>query len=1119
MILDRSERLARKDLRARNAFRLMVVVFVAMLIAVVAHATLIVQIGAWQLYAVEGIMVAAWIGSGISLVLIRQGRVYPGITVFAGLMIVLLPIVSLFTSGVGLSAGVGIAIGIGLIVLQTLPARSATRFLAAAVVAGALSALLDIFGSQDRVALSQLQTWLPAITVAALAALGLHVARRFYTFGLRTKLLIGFIAISLLVTFLFAFIADRALTEVLTDRVGTTIQTAADSAGRAIGDRLAREVNLLEGLGLNKVIQEGTERKNDAYTGDAAAAAELQQLDREWRGAVAVDDSNAPIIFDHLNNEIASELRRYQRRFSENAVVMVTDRYGGLVAATERPPFFAQTDQAWWRAAWNDGQGAIYIGAPWRDESSQVFASTIAVPLYAPDTTRVIGVLCTSLAFSKVQELLASGDLGATGAAVIVFPDRTTVTAASVGAPMPSSQFAALQTWSEAYREVEFAGTPSLVGQAHVASSADDSFVRNLDWRVVTHQDLVESLEPIARQNRYIVLFGFAIVGLAAGSAAFVSQRLSAPIVRLTRVAEQVAFGDLGVRAPVETLDEVGALATTFNSVTAQVRNLIATLEQSVARRTEQLRASADVGRAAASILDPDHLLREVVNLITNRFGFYYAAVFLIDESGKEAVLRAATGEAGRVLLERRHSLAVGGQSMVGYVTVYRTPRIALDVGDDPVRFANPYLPETRSEIALPLVVGDRVLGALDVQSTESGAFDEASASVLQSMADQIAIALNNATSYADAQSESSRTRALYLASQQVSRLEVDVSTVVEAMMRAAGETLAFDHWWVILLDEQRQHFTTLTSTRTAQRRPVRVTDHVNNPIVRAALEGDARLVNDPEHDLRIQNTPDEERLVLKFISVPIASRGLSIGALTFGRSVDAPDLTARDLEIGKSLASLIAVALENRNLLTQTRQALAELDALNRRLTGETWQAFTRQTSRDGIVWVGQSENGDRAESPEVVEAMSRGKITVRPLEDDVVGVAVPIILRSSTVGVLRLTLPAHEWDADTAAMLESIASHVAQAAENARLVQSAEERAGLEHALAESSDKVRRKTEMDSILQTAAEELARKLSLFRVSVRVGADQRSDAPLHPNGEDSTIEGALQSAPEVRRTR
>ncbi len=141
-------------------------------------------------------------------------------------------------------------------------------------------------------------------------------------------------------------------------------------------------------------------------------------------------------------------------------------------------------------------------------------------------------------------------------------------------------------------------------------------------------------------------------------------------------------------------------------------------------------------------------MLSEVVNRIAGRFGFYYAAVFLLDQTGTYLILREATGEAGRILKERRHRLRVGLDSLVGYAVVKREPRMALNAGDDAVRFANSLLPDTQSEVALPLIVGDQVLGALNVQSTRQNAFDDATIAALQNVAAQIAIALQNAESY-----------------------------------------------------------------------------------------------------------------------------------------------------------------------------------------------------------------------------------------------------------------------------------------------------------------------------------------------------------------------------------
>jgi GAF domain-containing protein len=175
-------------------------------------------------------------------------------------------------------------------------------------------------------------------------------------------------------------------------------------------------------------------------------------------------------------------------------------------------------------------------------------------------------------------------------------------------------------------------------------------------------------------------------------------------------------------------------------------------LEDRVAARTLQLRAVNEVGRVASGILNPEQLITQVVNLITDQFGYYYSALFLVDEKHEWAELHDATGEAGRVLRENRHRLRVGGNSMVGTAISTGQARISQDVGAEPIRFENPLLPYTRSEIALPLIVGDAVLGALDVQSTQEAAFGPQEIDTLQSMVSQVAIAFENARLFQSAQ-------------------------------------------------------------------------------------------------------------------------------------------------------------------------------------------------------------------------------------------------------------------------------------------------------------------------------------------------------------------------------
>ena len=161
-------------------------------------------------------------------------------------------------------------------------------------------------------------------------------------------------------------------------------------------------------------------------------------------------------------------------------------------------------------------------------------------------------------------------------------------------------------------------------------------------------------------------------------------------------------------------------------------------------RRAVQLQVAVEVGQAVSALRDLNQLLSRVTELISERFGFYHAGIFLLDDSGEFAVLQAANSTGGQQMLAKGYSLKVGEVGIVGYVTKQREPRIALDVGMDAIHFKNPFLPETHSEMALPLSVGDRVLGALDVQSTMPAAFTEEDVAVLQVLANQVAIAIEN---------------------------------------------------------------------------------------------------------------------------------------------------------------------------------------------------------------------------------------------------------------------------------------------------------------------------------------------------------------------------------------
>jgi GAF domain-containing protein len=202
-------------------------------------------------------------------------------------------------------------------------------------------------------------------------------------------------------------------------------------------------------------------------------------------------------------------------------------------------------------------------------------------------------------------------------------------------------------------------------------------------------------------------------------------------------------------------LDSLGGSLENLEATIRSEQDLASNLDQERAalekrtldleRRLGQIRTAAEISRTFGTILDPEELMQRVANLILNRFDLYYVGIFLNDERNHYAELRAGTGEAGERMLAQNHRLTVGGSSMVGWATAHLRPRIALDVGQEAIRFRNPHLPLTRSELALPLAIANQSIGALTIQSTQPEAFDDDDITVLQGIADSLAIALENA--------------------------------------------------------------------------------------------------------------------------------------------------------------------------------------------------------------------------------------------------------------------------------------------------------------------------------------------------------------------------------------
>ncbi len=248
-------------------------------------------------------------------------------------------------------------------------------------------------------------------------------------------------------------------------------------------------------------------------------------------------------------------------------------------------------------------------------------------------------------------------------------------------------------------------------------------------------------------------LAGLLVVGVAAGASGLISRQITGPLLSLSNVAAEISQGNLDRTAVIEREDEIGVLAEALNGMTRRLRSLIGDLEIRVQERTQGLRAVMDVSRATSSLMDLDELLPRVVQLVKSRFDLYYVGLFLLDDGGSAAVLQAGTGEAGRAMLAEDWRLPLDERSMVGMCVATGDPLSKQLKGEEVVQFENPHLPETRSELALPLRYGEEVIGAMTVQSDVEQAFGDTDIAVFQNMADQVAVAVENARLFSETQS------------------------------------------------------------------------------------------------------------------------------------------------------------------------------------------------------------------------------------------------------------------------------------------------------------------------------------------------------------------------------
>lgn len=396
------------------------------------------------------------------------------------------------------------------------------------------------------------------------------------------------------------------------------------------------------------------------------------------------------------------------------------------------------------------------------------------------------------------------------------------------------------------------------------------------------------------------------------------TQLIIPPLVGLREAMQATMDGDFNL--PLEYAnrqDEIGSLTATFIDMRAHVRSLLDDLESRIATRTRDISATQEVGRFAASQRDLQTLLDQVVELIVEKFpNIYHAQIFMLDADREYALLRASTGEPGKLMLARGHKLAVGSLSVIGQVTSLGEVVVARDTGASQIHQRNELLPLTRAEVAIPLKIGNQTVGALDVQSRIRDTFNNDEIAILQTMADQVAVAIENARLYQES----------------VRRLEE-----IERINR--NSTLqAWQEYLYAQRERQLSSESGYGSSRAADLSALRQQAISQNRIAVGSVTA--------HHTIPI--------------AVPVQLRGQTLGAVEW--EIPAGDLNENKLQLAQELANRLAISLDNARLFQESQRA-----AERERVVNTIAARLTPQTEINDILQTAVREVGQALRAPHV--------------------------------------------------------------------------------------------------------------------------------------------------------
>ena len=742
-------------------------------------------------------------------------------------------------------------------------------------------------------------------------------------------------------------------------------------------------------------------------------------------------------------------------------------------------------------------EGQVYVDAQTRQLPDAEFPAVLmAAPIAPRPGSDRPGVLLADVSIEGMREAVAQVEVGETGYAYIV--DRET------GELIAHSEPGSTVALGDQYLEQVPIVRQVIAGEQefdHQYSGLEGELVigaasplPGTNWALVVELPAEEALADVRRM--LYLLVGLLAVGavVAGGLGLILPRRIVRPLLTVQQGAQQIGAGHLDHVIHVETGDEIQDLAESFNDMAVSLEGSQAELEQwardlegkveertselanvsaQMRRRATRLEASAEVAQAAASVRDLDLLLPQVTHLISERFGWYHVGIFLVDEARRYAVLQAANSDGGQKMLARGHSLRVGETGIVGYVAHSGQPRIALDVGEDAAFFDNPDLPQTRSEMALPLEVEGQIIGALDVQSTEEAAYDDEDVAMLRILAGQVAIAIENSRLFEQSQKALEEVQSLHrqYIRQEWTKVAIDQQDLAYEYRRSGTAT----EWepWPEELDD-------------ALVRGEQVVQYQPPLSVADRQTGAGRPPGSDGYDGQYEAA----------LATPIKYRDQVIGLLDLQETDEPREWTEDEVALVQAISDQVGLALENARLFADTQRRAEQMATVNRiglsinsdldmkGVLGALYEQIIRMLDIDSFYVALYDADSGMIEFPLLVGLEGTVELPPRPIDEvpgitgyviesreslhlsdlrslpedmpfDIVAVdddpthayiGVPLMSRDQVIGVLSVqSSRPNAYSEEDLRLLETVATQAATAIENARayerLAETAEE------------------------------------------------------------------------------